>query len=43
VKGYSFPDPDNPGETISLYQPDWVVTRDQMAVYVQRAFVLPTD
>jgi hypothetical protein len=43
VKGYPFPDPDNPGETISLYQPDWIVTRDQMAVYVQRAFELPMD
>jgi len=43
VKGYPFPDPDNPGETITLYQPDWIVTRDQMAVYVQRAFELPMD
>ncbi len=24
-----------------LYHPEWVVTRDQMAVYVQRAFQLP--
>jgi Tol biopolymer transport system component len=43
VRGYPFPDPDNPGETINLYQPDWVVTRDQMAVYVQRAFGLAMD
>ncbi|MFB3879665.1 MAG: S-layer homology domain-containing protein [Armatimonadota bacterium] len=43
VKGYPFDDPDNPGEIINLYQPDWVVTRDQMAAYIQRAFSLPMD
>ncbi len=43
VMGYPFPDPDNPDQTINLYQPDWIVTRDQMAVYIQRAFVLPMD
>jgi len=43
VKGYPFDDPDNPGGTITLYQPDWLVTRDQMAAYIQRAFVLPMD
>jgi hypothetical protein len=26
-----------------LYQPDWYVTRDQMAVYIARAFGLPTE
>ncbi len=25
------------------YQPDWYVTRDQMAVYIARAFELPTE
>ena len=29
------------GYTDGTYQPDGVVTRDQMAVYVQRAFQLP--
>jgi Tol biopolymer transport system component len=43
VKGYSLPDPDNPGDTIVLYEPDWIVSRDQMAVYIQRAFSLPMD
>ena len=41
VQGYEYPDPDTPGETISLYQPLWPVTRDQMAVYIARAFELP--
>jgi len=40
VQGYEYPDPDTPGATISLYQPLWPVTRDQMAVYVARAFGL---
>ena len=29
------------GYDATHYQPDWVVTRDQMAVFVQRAFQLP--
>jgi len=40
VNGYEYPDPDTPGETIYLYEPLWPVTRDQMAVYVARAFGL---
>jgi len=40
VQGYPYPDPENPGETITLYEPLWTVTRDQMAVYVGRAFGL---
>ncbi len=40
VKGYAYPDPDNPAETIYLYEPHWIVARDQMAVYVARAFGL---
>ena len=40
VNGYEYPDPDTPGETICLYQPLWPVTRDQMAVYIARAFGL---
>ena len=42
VTGYQFPDPDNPGQTISLYAPLWPVTRDQMAVFIARAFGLST-
>ena len=42
VQGYEYPDPDTPGETFYLYQPLWPVTRDQMAVYIARAFELPT-
>ena len=42
VNGYEYPDPDTPGETMYLYQPLWPVTRDQMAVYIARAFDLPT-
>jgi DNA-binding beta-propeller fold protein YncE len=38
VQGYEYPDPDNPGETLSYYKPLWPVTRDQMAVYIARAF-----
>ncbi len=41
VKGYLLPDPQNPTQTVTLYQPDWIVTRDQMAVYIQQAFRLP--
>jgi hypothetical protein len=40
VQGYPYPDPENPGEDYYLYQPDWTVTRDQMAVYIARAFDL---
>jgi len=40
VQGYEYPDPDHPGESIFLYEPTWPVTRDQMAVYVARAFEL---
>jgi len=42
VQGYEYPDPDTPGETFYLYQPLWPVTRDQMAVYIARAFELAT-
>ena len=42
VQGYEYPDPDIPGETIYLYEPLWPVTRDQMAVYIARAFGLST-
>jgi len=40
VNGYEYPDPDTPGETICLYEPLWPVTRDQMAVFIARAFGL---
>ncbi len=43
VQGYPYPDPENPGETIYRYEPDWLVSRDQMAVYVARAFQLPLE
>ena len=42
VQGYQSEDPENPGETINLYEPTWAVTRDQMAVYIARAMVAPT-
>jgi len=42
VQGYEYPDPDTPGETISLYEPAWTVTRDQMAVFVARSICDPT-
>jgi len=42
VQGYEYPDPDTPGASIYLYQPLWPVTRDQMAVYIARAFRLST-
>jgi hypothetical protein len=29
------------GYDATHYQPDWTVTRDQMAVFVQKAFQLP--
>ena len=41
VQGYEYPDPDTPGEIMYLYEPTWPVTRDQMAVYIARAFDLP--
>jgi len=41
VQGYAYDDPENPGETIYRYEPTWPVSRDQMVVYVQRAFELP--
>ncbi|UCC68446.1 MAG: PD40 domain-containing protein [Armatimonadota bacterium] len=40
VQGYSYANPDNPGETYYLYEPAWVVSRDQMAVFIARAFEL---
>ena len=43
VQGYPYPDPESPGETIYRYEPDWPVSRDQMAVYVARAFQLPLE
>ncbi len=43
VQGYPYPDPATPGETIYRYEPDWLVSRDQMAVYVARAFQLPLE
>ena len=39
--GYVYPDPNNPGATISLYEPAGIVTRDQMAVYMARSMVDP--
>jgi len=42
VQGYRYPNPDDPGETVYLYEPTWVVTRDQMAVYIARAMVAPS-
>ena len=42
VQGYLYTMPDNPEETLYLYEPSWTVTRDQMAVYVARALVAPT-
>ena len=42
VQGYRYPDPDAPGEIVYLYEPTWVVTRDQMAVYIARAMVAPS-
>jgi Tol biopolymer transport system component len=40
TQGYPYPDPENPGEDYYRYEPDWAVGRDQMAVYVARAFGL---
>jgi len=40
VQGYPYPDPEDPAETIYLYMPEEEVTRDQMAVYIARAFDL---
>jgi len=40
VQGYPYDDVEHPGEIIYMYQPEDVVTRDQMAVYVARAFGL---
>jgi hypothetical protein len=37
VQGYLVPDPDHPGSYLHVYQPTWVVARDQMAVYIARA------
>ena len=39
--GYVYPDPNNPGATIHLYEPAGIVTRDQMAVYMARSMVDP--
>jgi len=39
--GYVYPDPNNPGATIRLYQPAGIVTRDQMAVYMARSMADP--
>ena len=39
--GYVYPDPNNPGATISLYEPAGIVTRDQMAVYMARSMADP--
>jgi hypothetical protein len=40
VQGYPYPDPENPAETIYRYEPNWIVARDQMAIYVARSFGL---
>jgi subtilase family serine protease len=37
VQGYLVPDPDHPGSDLHVYEPTWVVARDQMAVYIARA------
>jgi len=42
VQGYEYPDPDIPGETISVYAPAATVTRDQMAVFIARSICDPT-
>ena len=39
--GYVYPDPNNPGATIRLYEPAGIVSRDQMAVYMARSMADP--
>jgi len=43
VHGYPCTGDDCPEDGLPRYEPDWVVTRGQMAVYVTRAFGLPVS